>query len=355
MYKVTDYLVQSQQASAGHAELRPLDTRGGGHVLATLWFLPLAICRVFLGRLRGQLAGVHINMAERLSFFRKAGLVLACRAFGVPVIIHLHAAQMHHVYRGMPSWVQAYVRWVFSLANEVLVLGQASRRFVEQELLVPAARVHPIINGVPPATQVRRQRQPGTPFNVLFLGNLSERKGVTDLLRALALLKGREPRWQATIAGGGDVAGYTALAEDLGLAGQVSFFGWADQPAAARLMADADALVLPSYDEGLPLVVLEAMANGVAVVCTPVGEIGHTFSDEREVLLVQPGDEQGIAAALSRLMSDDALRECLEQAGQTAWAQRFSMKAFFNAVAAAHQRVFATHSVFDEQRFGGRP
>jgi glycosyltransferase involved in cell wall biosynthesis len=186
-----------------------------------------------------------------------------------------------------------------------------------------------------------------TRFRVLFLGNLLERKGLSDLLQAFSRMATPVAQWEATIAGGGDVEGYQRKAREIGLGNNVTFFGWARQEQAAALLAQADVLVLPSYDEGLPLVILEALANGVAVVCTPVGEIPATLRDGREALFVQPGDSAGIAAALDRLIAEPALRRELERNGEAFYKQRFSIEAFFKAVAAVHQRVFGASAAFD--------
>lgn len=347
MFKVTDYLVQHQAHKAGSAELRPLDTRGGGHVAMSLYYVPKAMVTLLWHRLTGRLAGVHINMAERASAARKGVMVIYARMIGARVLIHLHAAQMHHVYRSLPPGWQAVVRWVFSLAHEVVVLGEASRAFVLNDLHCDPQRVHSVINGVPGPRVARRADGSHARFRILFLGNLLERKGLSDLLRALGQLQSPSAQWEATIAGGGDVEGYRRKAVELGLRDNVKFFGWARQDQAVELLAQADVLVLPSYDEGLPLVILEALANGVAVVCTPVGEIPSTLRDGREAVFVQPGDAAGIAAALDRLMTDAPLRRTLEQCGQAFYNERFSIEAFFNAVAAVHRRVFGTCAEFD--------
>src|SRR4051794_29434310 len=71
MFKVADYLIQSQASSAarGGVQLRPLDTRGGGHAALSLWVLLTALAKLLRGRFSGKLAGVHVNMAERLSLW----------------------------------------------------------------------------------------------------------------------------------------------------------------------------------------------------------------------------------------------------------------------------------------------
>ncbi len=347
MFKVTDYLVQHQMRQDGATELRPLDTRGGGHVVMSLYFLPKAMATLLWQRLTGRLAGLHVNMAERASAVRKGLLVVFARLIGAKVLIHMHAAQMHHVYRAMPPRAQALLRWVFSLAHEVVVLGDVARCFVLDELHCDPARVHSVMNGVPGPRSPRRDADIPGRFKVLFLGNLLERKGLSDLLAAFARMQTPADRWEATIAGGGDADGYRAKVVSLAPDRNVTFFGWARQDQASELLAQADVLVLPSYDEGLPLVILEALAHGTAVICTPVGEIPLTLADGKHALFVQPGDVDGIAAAIDRLIDEPALRRVLEQQGHALYVERFSMKAFFNAVAEVHQRVFGTGGSFD--------
>lgn len=342
MYRVADYLIQSQapRTPAGAAQLRPLDTRGGGSALSSLWVLLTALAKLARGRLSGQLAGVHVNMAERLSVVRKGAIVVACRVLGVPVVLHLHAAQLHHFYRALPLPAQRLTRWVFSLPACVVVLGPAARRFVTEELHVPPQRVDVVINGVPGPRLQRPARMAGAPRRVLFVGNLSERKGVSDLLLALALPGFAASRLEVALAGGGDVSGYQAKAAALGLGDMVKFEGWCDQQKVAQLMAQADVLVLPSYDEGLPLVILEALAHGVAVVCTPVGEIPAVLSDGVNACFVEPGDVEGLAAALQRLLREPQLLEDLGRNGRALYARQFSLSRFFASVARVHRRHF---------------
>lgn len=340
MFKVADYLIQAQAPSPAGKHLRPLDTRGGSNALYSFWILATALARLVRGRLSGHLAGVHVNMAERLSLFRKSAIVVMCHALGIPVVLHLHAAQLHHFYRKLPRPLQGLTRWVFSLPASCLVLGSTARHFVIEELRVPASRVEVIINGVPRPSHPRRTVGESPVQQVLFIGNLSERKGVSDLLQALALPGLERGRVEVTLAGGGDVAAYQHKARELGIDGFVHFAGWSDQQQVARMMALADVLVLPSYDEGLPLVILEALANGVAVVCSPVGEIPSMLTDGVNACFVQPGDAAGIADGLQRVLQHPAFRQTLERNGQALYEQQFSLNRFFSAVAKIHQRHF---------------
>ena len=308
MFKVADYLIQSQanHAPLGYAQLRPLDTRGGGYAVFSLFVLMIALFKLLIGRLTGNLVGVHVNMAERLSLFRKSVVIAVCRALGIPVVLHLHAAQLHHFYRALPKLLQAITRWIFSLPCRCVVLGHVAEKFVTEELKVDPGKVEIVINGVPSPCRLRRMRNDASCFRLVFLGNLSERKGVSDLLRALSQPGFDRKNLLVSIAGGGDISGYQTLSNELGVSGFVRFEGWADQAKAAELLASADILVLPSYDEGLPLVILEALANRVAVVCTPVGEIPTVLSDGLNACFVTPGDIKGIALCLQKIINDVA-------------------------------------------------
>ena len=100
MFRVAEYLLQAQKSemSPDAAELRALDTRGGRGAVYSLWVLAKALVKIVRGRASGQLVGLHVNMAERLSLFRKGAVIVLSRALGIPVVLHLHAAQLHHFY-----------------------------------------------------------------------------------------------------------------------------------------------------------------------------------------------------------------------------------------------------------------
>ena len=109
-------------------------------------------------------------------------------------------------------------------------------------------------------------------------------------------------------------------------------------------------LILPSYDEGLPLVILEALAYGVAVICTPVGEIPHVLSDGVDARFVQPGDRAGLAAAVNDLVLDASMRRRMEEAGPRLYRQMFSIDVFFRAVADVHREFFGCHAETRDER-----
>jgi glycosyltransferase involved in cell wall biosynthesis len=340
MFKVAEYLVQAQpQDRAAGPVLRLLETRGGGSALWSPFWLARAVGALVKGRFSGRLAGVHVNVAERLSLVRKGVVLGACRVLGLPSVLHLHAAQLAQNYADLPAPGKAMVRWLFSLPGSCVVLGQAAADFVTRELRVPPERVEIVINGVPEPLAAARTEQALVP-HVVFLGNLSERKGVPELLQALTQPALMGTPLRLSLAGGGDVNRYADMAAQLGVADRVTFHGWADRAKVSELLADADVMVLPSHDEGLPLAILEAMAHRVAVLCTPVGEIPNVLDNGRTARFVAPGDPASIARGLSQLLGDREMRERLARNGRALYQEKFSVQKFGQAIARVHQRQF---------------
>jgi glycosyltransferase involved in cell wall biosynthesis len=106
------------------------------------------------------------------------------------------------------------------------------------------------------------------------------------------------------------------------------------------LLRESDLLVLPSHDEVLPLVVLEALAHALPVVCTPVGELPAILADGENVCFVPVGDVDALARTLATLLADDAQCERLGRNGRALYERRFSMGRFFERVARIHGRHF---------------
>ena len=106
------------------------------------------------------------------------------------------------------------------------------------------------------------------------------------------------------------------LAKELGIYNLVDILGWVEGAEKERLLADATVYVLPSYVEGLPMGILEAMAAGLPVIATDVGGIPDAVENGIEGILVQPGDVSAITDAIRMLLSQPGLRARMGKAGR---------------------------------------
>lgn len=164
------------------------------------------------------------------------------------------------------------------------------------------------------------------PMRVLTVGRLEKRKGHAILLQAVAALRRDDTRVALTVVGDGpERPALESLADELGIADDVSFAGALAADAVTGLYADADAFCLASFSEGVPIVLMEAMASGVPVVATSIAGIPELVEDGRSGLLVTPGSVDELAAAIARLDGDPEARERYAQAGVERVADRYSL------------------------------
>jgi glycosyltransferase involved in cell wall biosynthesis len=162
----------------------------------------------------------------------------------------------------------------------------------------------------------------------LFLGRLGARKGVYDLLEAFVVVARHFPESRLRLGGDGDLDAVRNRAADLGIADRVDVLGWVSGEAKNQELAKADVYALPSYNEGLPMSVLEAMAAGLPVLTCPVGGIPDAVTNGVEGFLVPPGDVPALSSRLQALLADESLRQRM---GDTA---RYRVQTQFSASAA---------------------
>jgi glycosyltransferase involved in cell wall biosynthesis len=208
MGSIMAYLAAMRRDPSGRFDLKRLESRGGGHIALSPLFLLLAVGRIFLEASRGRLGVVHLNLAERGSVYRKAVLLAATKLVGGRVLLHLHAAQIVQFHGSMGAVGRSLLQWMFRSADHCVVLGESWRRWVIDTFAIRPNRVGVIYNGVPATMPMARTVPYDGHFRLLFVGNLLERKGVKDLLRAFATPAVAARRIHLTMAGGGPVDAY---------------------------------------------------------------------------------------------------------------------------------------------------
>jgi glycosyltransferase involved in cell wall biosynthesis len=333
------YLLAEFERAQAPVRVRVLNSRGSGPVALFPFYLTWACLHVLRHRFRREKPVLHVNLASRFSTFRKFFLVQAGRFSGVPVLIHLHGAEFHKFYPSLPKPLQRAVQSMFAAAGCVVVLGDVWRDFLVETVGVDSDKIQIVHNAVPAPAMVSTPNPAARPVRILFCGRLGMRKGVADLLHALATPPLRETHWQAELAGDGDIATFQALAAELGIAERVSFPGWVSQTDVSRKLAAADVFVLPSYNENLPIAVLEALAHGVPVLSTPVGAIPEAVTDGHEGFLVPPGDRATLAARLLTLIENGQLRQQMAAHARATFAERFDIRAGATKFLHCYQRL----------------
>jgi glycosyltransferase involved in cell wall biosynthesis len=347
------YFLGALPRAAETPTYRVIDTRGPWFLGSARWRVPLsavylvaAAFRIAGARIAGRPSLLHVNITGRGSTTRKLALTAVARAVGLPYVLHIHDYDYAADIRARGGLMRRLVRGMFVAAAQIITLGAEAERTLRAALVLPDTPILILPNAVPdprPLPRAAATAAAAEPAHLVFLGYLSARKGVPELLEALASPALAALPWRATLAGGGPVDEFRARAAAFGLADRVAFPGWIDQPAASALCAAADILVLPSHAEGLAMSVLEGLAHGLAVVATPVGAHAEVIEPEQSGLLAPPGDVAALSAALGRVIGDHALRERLRSGARKRFLDRYDVRSYAVRLAQMHVGLLGGH------------
>jgi len=250
---------------------------------------------------------VHIHFASGASNVRKIILARVALARGASVIMHAHGGGYKKHWATMSPAARSITLNTLQSVQRVVVLGDRWKEFFES-IGVPRHRIIVLPNPVVLPTIVPARALNGK-VRFVYFGMITRRKGVFDLLEALARLTPEcRERVEFVLAGNGDVPQLRAHANKLGVQDVAEIREWVDPVERDRLLAAASAFVLPSHTEGLPMSLLEAMAWGLPPICTPVGSIPEYVVNGANGLLIAPGDVTRLAAAIEKLVSQDENR-----------------------------------------------
>lgn len=263
---------------------------------------------------------------------------------GVPLVYHVHSPTSRDSTRRWRNRVNAWIEWLGQQTTSAMIavsesLGEHTRRNGPN-----GQRVSVVRNGVP-----GRRPRPTRPLGKQewTLGTVAlfrPRKGVEVLLETLAKLRSEGLSVRLRAVGGFETPEYERevkqLTEELGVADAVDWTGFTEDVDAE--WSEIDLFVLPSlFGEGLPMVVLEAMAAGVPVVATRVEGVPEAIRDEEDGLLAEPGDSDSLVGAIGRVVRGEVEWFALRERALERHAECFSDRSMAAGVADVYRRVLA--------------
>jgi len=288
---------------------------------------------------------VYLYLSQNWSgFLRDALLIVTGWLLGAKVVAHVRGSNFGNFYTHSRLWLKPLIRFVVGRLSRVILLAERFRvQFVE---LFPAERIRVVYNAVDKqllATSARAAKQDGR-FMILYMGHLSKAKGFDDLLQSAPRVLDAIPTAEFVFAGewfGGernilyDEAGrwlhtdaeatralWNVLRQQYGE--RLKYAGVLSGDVKVCALTSADVFVLPSYSEGFPMAVLEAMAVRLPLVLTPVGALPEVLQDGVNAIFVAPGDVAGISQALIKLSQDRDLCQKIGTANREMVEARFS-------------------------------
>lgn len=238
----------------------------------------------------------HVHVASRGSTFRKGYYIDVIKKWNKKVILHVHGAQYLVFYDEISEKKKKCVVEILQKADMVIALSQDWKDKFDERFGLTNCCV--LENGIDMERLAPAIQEPKLHQNAFVtLGRLGQRKGTYDLVEAIDIAREMVPNIKCYLAGDGDVEKIRELVKSKNLENNIEVVGWANFDKKLELLHSVSTVVLPSYNEGLPMSILEGMACGKAIISTTVGAIPEVINEENGIL-VKAGDVQALSEAL---------------------------------------------------------
>ena len=277
---------------------------------------------------------IHINMASDASYYRKKAFIDTAYLFHKKIVIHEHGGNFRKFYEAMTPAEKASVGKTLDKASVFIVLSNEWKKFFA-----------PIVTKVPIQIMHNAVRMPAegrsdyVDQNILFLGRICRDKGIAELLLAMDEIHGRFPRACLYIGGSYEEQEWKSEVEKRSK--YVRWMGWIGGAGKEKLLRETcSTFVLPSYYEGQPISLMEAMSYGLASVATNVGGVPEIVS-EGEGILIPAGNEKALAAALEKVLADAEYRRELGMAARARIAGDYDMKGVVDRLCEVYSEIEA--------------
>lgn len=282
---------------------------------------------------------VHIHSSFGPSFYRKMPFIYMASWAKIPIINHIHGADFDEFYVNAPEKKKAQIRNVYNKCSKLIALSTEWKERLSQ--IVPEEKITIIENYSILHEEAYKNRQSRSCNNqVLFLGELGHRKGCYDIPSVVELVAKKIPNVKFVLGGAGspeDEAAIKKLVHEKNVEQNVEFPGWVRNEKKDHVLCNADVFFLPSYNEGMPMSVLDAMGYGLPVVSTNVGGIPMIVHDGENGTCCDAGDVEKFAEGIIYLLTDDAARKSASEESMDIVRRGYSLEAHLALLEQAYE------------------
>lgn len=306
--------VVNQYLSSGDwksAEICYIPTYVEASNVKKLLFFGIHFLRILLTGLIWKPDILHLHVSERGSFWRKAMLLRLFRKMGVKTVLHHHGAEFFSFYENTSAPARKYIAKTIEMTDINLVLSNYHRGQMQERFRNGNFRV--LYNAITPENG---NIYDSDATGILFVGRLGQRKGTYDLIAALSEIEDSLlPEIKVYFCGDGDVEQVRKLLEEKSLMHRAAHVGWCTKEQLKQFFKQSMLFILPSYHEGLPMSLLEAMYAGLPCIATDVDGIPELIRSGSNGILVEPGNIEQIKSSMMQLVQNKELRKKLGREG----------------------------------------
>lgn len=247
---------------------------------------------------------LHIHSSFGASFYRKLPFIYMANWTGIPIINHCHGADFETFFLQAHERKKSLVKKAYNKCSLIIALsGEWKNRL---SLIVPTEKIEVIENySILTKIALTERLKRKSNHQVLFLGEIGKRKGCYDIPSIVEKVVQVLPKVKFIIAGTGEVEGIKSILIEKGIEKNVIFPGWVRDEEKDRLLRESDVFFLPSYHEGMPMSILDAMGYGLPIVSTNIGGIPNLVVDGQNGYICSPGDVNAFTERLVSLLKSE--------------------------------------------------
>ena len=264
---------------------------------------------------------VHMHSSFGTSFYRSLPFIYMSSWAKKPMIDHIHGSEFDKLYTNASERKKKLVRKAWGKCNRFIVLSESwKERFSE---VIPNEKMTVIENYSIVKDGINRRQCHN---QVLFLGAINQMKGCYDMVDVIKRVAEVVPDIKMVVAGAGEIEQVKSKAIAEGVAEHFAFPGWVRGEQKEKLLKESDVFFLPSYTEGMPMSVLDAMGYGLPIVASNVGGIPRIVHEGENGFMREPGDTAGFAEAIIQIMTSDAMRINMGKQSMEIVKERYSLE-----------------------------
>ena len=250
---------------------------------------------------------VHIHSSFGASFYRKIPFIYMASWVKKPIINHIHASEFDLFYTNAKKEKKAKIRKVYNKCDVLIALSEEWKE--KYSVIVPSEKIVVIENySIIHENTLKERLQRKSNNQVLFLGKISKGKGCYDIPAVVEKVQKTVPDVKFVLAGDGEIEQIRSLLKERKVESHVLFPGWVRDASKDAILRECDVFFLPSYNEGMPMSILDAMGYGLPIISTIVGGIPKIVHDSENGYLFETGDIDGFSTGIIQLLQNKQLQ-----------------------------------------------
>ena len=282
-----------------------------------------SIFKIIFYKLIYRVELAHVHMASYGSFYRKSIIISLSKILHIKVVLHCHGACFEKFYNSVKENKKEYIKKTFAKTEKVIVLSESWKEFFKT--IVDENKIAVLYNSVNVPNKIDRNELNKVPTG-LFLGRIGERKGAYDLIETVKNIKNEGIKIKILMAGDGEIQKAKDIIKKENIEDSIEILGWIDNKQKEEYLESSDFYILPSYDEGMPMSVLEAMSYSLPVITTDVGGIPEIVRMKKNGIMVKPGNKDEIKNAIKKIIENNEFRKEISENAYETILKKFNFK-----------------------------